>query len=128
VKYILCSLESKLSDSFHDFETDSGTIEHILPENPTDEWEESIPRNKWDDFIYKLGNLTLLKASTNRDIGTKPYVEKRKSYESSEYLLTKDIAELASEEWNTALLTKRQKNMAEIAKRIWRSDFGDKTP
>ncbi|NDD65173.1 MAG: HNH endonuclease, partial [Acidobacteria bacterium] len=39
-RYILCRLESDASGADIDFETDSGTIEHILPENPADEWFE----------------------------------------------------------------------------------------
>jgi hypothetical protein len=37
VKYILTRLESQLSGRFCDPETDPASIEHILPENPTQE-------------------------------------------------------------------------------------------
>ncbi len=122
-KYILTKIESLISSQDIDFETNPGTIEHILPENPTDEWEESIPRDKWDEATYRLGNLTVLKASDNRDVANKTFAEKSKVYESSEYSMTRAILEMAPEEWTLPLLDKRQQIMAKLAKSIWRSDF-----
>ena len=122
-KYILCRLESDISGRTCDVETEPATIEHILPENPSDEWEESIPRQKFDAAIYRLGNLALLNASTNRRIANSPYLEKISAYRESEYTITKQIAELAPEEWNLALIEARQGAMAARAVHIWRSDF-----
>jgi hypothetical protein len=122
-KYILGKLESDLSGRDSDFETDPGTIEHILPENPSDEWERMIPHDKWEDYIYRLGNLTLLKASTNRDLGIGPYEAKVGAYQQSEYAITRQIVEFAPDEWNVARIEARQRVMAERALHIWRSDF-----
>ena len=43
-----------------DSETDPATVEHVLPQNPTSGWEEDFPPDKWDAYIYRIGNLTLL--------------------------------------------------------------------
>ncbi len=123
VKYILCCLESGLADS-REFETDSGTIEHVLPENPTDDWEDYFSRETWDDNIYRLGNLTLLKASANRDAANKSYADKLAFYRESEYQISRAISVLAPEEWTRQLLEKRQREMAKRAKQIWRSPYG----
>ena len=64
-RYILARLESDASGRA----CDPDTIEHILPENPVDAWEESFPRGLWDESIYSLGNLTLLESATNRRLG-----------------------------------------------------------
>jgi hypothetical protein len=122
-KYILCRLESEESGREFDFETDPATIEHVLPENPTDGWEESIPRNRWDDAVYRLGNLTLLPASTNRALGAALYPDKLQDYAQSGYAITREIPQIAPEDWTLPLLDHRQAKMARQARHVWRSDF-----
>lgn len=122
-KYILCKLETDCSPRPSDFETDPGSIEHVLPENPIDEWENSIPRSEWDSAVYRIGNLSLLKASANRDIGNKIYADKKDIYTESEYVITQKIREMAPEEWTFALIEERQRRLAERAVHIWRSNF-----
>ena len=122
VKYILARLESQLSDRFCDPETDPASIEHILPENPTQEWEQSFPRTQWEAAVYRLGNLTLLAPSDNRRVGNALYHEKRAVYGQSAYTLTRQIPDLAPEEWTPALLERRQQELARRAVDIWRID------
>lgn len=123
VKYILCKLEHNASGRPCDFEAEPGTIEHILPENPSDEWEEFIPRDRWDEAVYRLGNLTLLSASANRGVGDRLFKDKVSVYSKSPYKLTRMIVNDAPEEWTLSLLKLRQKKMAEWAVHVWRSDF-----
>ena len=68
-KYILARLEADASGRACDPDTDPGTIEHILPENPTEEWEDAFARARWDTSGYRLGNLTLLESTANRQVG-----------------------------------------------------------
>ncbi len=122
VKYILTKLESHLSGRSCDPETDPASIEHILPENPTPEWEASFPRTLWEMVIYRLGNLTLLSPADNRRVGNAPYSEKQVVYSQSVYALTRQIPNLAPEEWTPTLLEQRQQEMARQAANIWRID------
>ncbi len=122
-KYILCRLEQDARKRSIDYETEPGTIEHILPENPGSEWEEVIERERWEEAAYRLGNLTLLKASTNRDVGSQGYDLKRIAYELSEYDITRQIPEIAPEDWTLALIDSRQEDLAARARHIWRTDF-----
>jgi hypothetical protein len=123
VKYILARLETDLSNKLCDPETDPGTIEHILPENPSAAWEEAFPRERWEHVIYRLGNLTLLEAPKNRAIGSRPYGEKVAAYAESTYQITRRMPEIAPETWTEALLDKRQQDMAARATHIWRLDY-----
>lgn len=65
-RHILARLESDASGRACDPDTDPGTVEHILPENPSAQWEADFPREYWDRSIYRIGNLSLLEASINR--------------------------------------------------------------
>jgi len=122
-KYILCRLEHDASNIVRDFETDPGTIEHILPENPEQCWELSIRRDDWPSLVYRLGNLTLLEAKANRTAGRGGYEQKRGFYENSLYHLARKVVEQAPEEWLQAQIEARQNHMANRAACVWRSDF-----
>lgn len=115
-KYVLIQLEK--------FETgtplseDDVTLEHILPSSPDENaW-------KWDDgkiqqYRYRLGNMIVLEAKKNRDIGNASFAEKKKTYTASSIPMAKKIAELDAEEWTEEAIEKRQHTMALAAKTVW---------
>jgi len=72
--------------------------------------------------IYRLGNLTLLSPADNRRVGNALYSEKQAVYSQSAYMLTRQISDMAPEEWTPALLEQRQQEMARQAVAIWRID------
>ena len=122
-KYVLARLEADAGERAVDPETDPGTVEHVLPENPAGEWAEVFPPDRWEAAVDRLGNLTLLERTLNRNVGNAAYPAKRAAYESSTYALTRGIADLAPDEWTPALLEERQRRLAAQAVRLWRADF-----
>jgi hypothetical protein len=124
-KYILCRLESDAGGKEVDAETTSATVEHVLPENPTDEWAEAIPPRQWSDAVYRLGNLTLLELSANRRVGNGPYTAKVEAYADSAYAVSQQLAELAPEGWSLDLLEERQRLLAKRAVHLWRVPYGE---
>jgi hypothetical protein len=122
-KYMLCRIESELSNTDIDFETDSSTIEHILPENPSEAWTAVVPEQDWSKLIYRIGNLTLLEPRANRSIGNGLIGGKLEAFGNSRYAITKQIADGTPEEWNASQIDSRQNWMASRAVHLWRSDF-----
>lgn len=122
-KYVLCKLEEDIGSHPCDHETDPATIEHILPENPTEPWEQVFPNERWDTYINRLGNLTLLESNRNREVGNKMYEEKLPAYADSAYALARRLPEEAPEQWTPELMEARQRRMAERAVHLWRADF-----
>lgn len=123
VKYILCSLEGHVRSTHLDAETDPGTIEHVLPQNPHGEWIEAFTDQELESAIDRIGNVTLLRAATNREVGNAEYETKLEAYRASEYQLTKHLAQMAPETWTLSHIESRQQRLAEIAVNVWRSDF-----
>ena len=123
VKHILARLEQDVSGRPCDSERDPGTIEHILPENPAAEWEEGFPKATQESAANRIGNLTLLEAQLNRDVGNGSYVSKLAAYDGSRYAMTNAISETAPEEWTLSFLDERQHRLAQRAVDLWRSDF-----
>lgn len=122
-KYILARLEQDLASRACDPDTDPATIEHILPENPLDDWSDQFPREYWDTAVYRLGNLTLLEPALNRQAGNLSYGLKVTGYAKSAYTLSRRVSEMAPEQWTLDLLNERQRRLASRAVQLWRSDF-----
>lgn len=125
VRYVLCRLEADASGRPIQFDTDPATIEHVLPENADQGWDESIPTDKQPGYVYRLGNLSLLEAAINRRIGNRSFTEKREAYRDSSYAMTQAIDQQAPEEWSIAAIERRQQKMSSRAVHLWRSDFAE---
>ncbi|WP_017324506.1 DUF262 domain-containing protein [Synechococcus sp. PCC 7336] len=118
VRYILTKLEADRSSRVDN--EDSFSIEHILPESPSNEWRLNFTDDEIEDMVYRLGNLTPLEPNFNRRVGNDAYQAKQDVYAKSAYNLTQEIA---AEEWTPDSILNRQQDMAKRAIEIWRSDF-----
>ena len=118
VRYILAQLEADASGRKD--EEDSFSIEHILPESPTDEWRQQFTENEIEAMVYRLGNLTPLEPKWNRQVGNKSYKVKQVKYQQSVYTLTQEIV---AEAWTPDVIDQRQRKFAKRAVQIWKSDF-----
>ncbi|OIN56695.1 DUF262 domain-containing protein [Arsenicibacter rosenii] len=118
VRYILFKLESYESANDYDFDSERYNIEHILPENPAEGWE-SVSDQDHEQFVFRLGNMTIMNADANRRMGNIPYEAKRLVYQDSEFVITRKIAETYSE-WGGSQIAGRQRQMAASASVIWR--------
>ncbi|MBK7985891.1 MAG: HNH endonuclease [Ignavibacteria bacterium] len=122
-RYVLFELENNLMQGGdRDFELDPATIEHILPENASAAWDNDFPQIIQPNFIYRLGNYTLLEDHLNRDCEVLPFDQKKPFYIRSQYEMSKDIN---SNEWNPAILNNRQSELARKATSIWRISYAD---
>jgi hypothetical protein len=121
-RYILFELERRLSG--HDFDRESASygLEHILPENPSEAWSY-MDESRQERSICRLGNMTVLEAALNRDVGNADYASKRAIYQKSGFQLTRDVAE-RYDAWDEAKIESRQKYLAKRAAEVWRIEFG----
>ncbi len=71
-------------------------------------------------MVYRLGNMTLLEAALNREVGNQPYVRKQEKYQESKYSLTQDIQ---GEDWTPDAIANRQQHLGRLAVQVWRADF-----
>lgn len=118
VRYILFELERHISGRQMDEGSGQYSIEHVLPENPGDNWPY-ISQEALDADIYRLGNMTLLEMGENRQLGNQSFSDKKSAYEISIFQLTRELAE-KNTEWNAERIATRQKWMAAQATSIWR--------
>ena len=123
LKYILCRLEEDAGGVARDPEAEPASVEHILSQNPAGSWTEAFSPLEQEAAVNRIGNATLLESAVNRNIGSASYADKRPAYERSAYALTRQVAEMAPEEWTFGFMEKRQQHLAQRAVRVWRSDF-----
>jgi hypothetical protein len=118
VRYILCKLEYQTSGTAHDFESDAFNIEHVLPQNPGDDWtaftDKEIPA-----LVHRLGNLALMAKKQNKDLGNASYAKKRSVLQASHFAITKELGDDNSD-WNPARIEARQRKLANLATTVWK--------
>ena len=118
VKYILSEIERQSHQDAVDFEAPTVSVEHILPQNPEGGWD-NIAEHEFDALVYRLGNMTMLESGINKDIGNRPFAEKRLAYNASQYVTTKSIG-TNFDHWGATEITQRQNTMAGVATSVWR--------
>jgi len=118
MRYILFEVERHVANQAFDYASDKYTIEHILPEHPNESWT-TFTDEQVDRCVYRIGNLTPLEATANRDIGNKPYEEKRTVFKGSGFEITKRVA-IEHMEWTPERIASRQHWLANQATAIWR--------
>jgi hypothetical protein len=96
-------------------------LEHVLPLSPSGTWKVDSDEAKAAQRL--LGNMVLLKANQNRDIGNKSFEEKKKAFAGSGYFITQQVA--AYDNWGLKEIRERQANLAKTAVKTWRLTFGD---
>jgi uncharacterized protein with ParB-like and HNH nuclease domain len=116
-RYLLARIERHLSPGNVLDET-LLTLEHILPEHPNEEWCNYFGDEGIEDWAERLGNMTLMTGSANKDIDQQPFPAKQALLASSPYLISRKASEY--QEWNKAAIESRQRWLSDQACAIWR--------
>ena len=123
VRYIMFEIERLRSGHDFDFESALYSLEHILPEHPSEAWS-NIEASRQDRLIYRIGNMTPLETSRNGDLGNSDYTSKRTVYAQSAFRITRAVAE-HYDTWDEQKIDSRQSQMANLALGIWKIEFGE---
>lgn len=118
VRYILFQIESHITHRNLDSDSPKYSIEHILPENPDANWSQ-FSDQQFDQYLYRLGNMTLLESGANKDLGNSAFDKKREVYKKSDFEITKKLSN-DNDVWNVDRLASRQKWLAKQATSLWR--------
>lgn len=118
LRYFLAQLERQSSGADLSDEAMTATVEHILPENPSEEWNSSFTLEAYDRCVDRLGNYCLLERGPNTQAASNAgFASKREVYARSQYKMARETAEF--EEWTEATIARRQQQMARLAKSVW---------
>lgn len=118
-KYILKKIEHSLKE--HETFSKTITLEHIIPRSPDEQWLVYLKRNNMlhEDWVYKIGNMTLILGRANSKMKNSPFDEKRdKYYTTSTLEINESIKKV--KKWSTTEIIQRQNFLAEQAVKIWK--------
>ena len=118
IRYILTRIENHLSGRPA---ANGLTLEHILPKNPSPEWQAAFEGEDMEDCPGLIGNMTLLPAADNKDMGRLGFGKKKDVYRKSDLKITRQIA--GYDKWDRESILSRQKWLGEQAARLWRIPF-----
>ncbi|MGN8472407.1 GmrSD restriction endonuclease domain-containing protein [Helicobacter pylori] len=118
-KYFLERLEN--FDTKEPVNTKEYTIEHIMPQTLTEEWERDLGENFQaihDKYLHTIGNLTL--TGYNKEYSNNSFQEKRdmeKGFKQSPLRLNQSLKDL--EVFGEEQIKKRANDLADWALKIW---------
>lgn len=123
--YVLLRLDSALSGGGATYDYDLITVEHVLPQNPSEgsQWLTWFPDVlERVNVVHRLGNLALLTRKKNSSASNYEFDKKKTSYFSkggvSPFTITTQV--LKEKEWNPAVLRQRQADLVDRLKVLWR--------
>lgn len=115
IRYILIKIANSYQNETNiSLDFDKVHIEHIMPEKGK-KW--AISEEKHAEYLWRLGNLTLLGANFNKRNSNKLFPEKKKGYRDSDINLTKML--LQYEDWGIEQIQQRQEELTTAALAIW---------
>ena len=138
IKYVLQRITIHLGTVHDDVRPiENLTLEHILPQNHTS-WDRnsffsnySGEKNNMDEFVGRLGNMTLLKKSLNSKVKNYTFEHKKGQkdkkdgrdigYNSSELKINKKTV-CNHDVWTANIIEKRESDFLDFAKIIWNLD------
>jgi hypothetical protein len=95
-------------------------LEHILPKRYDASWEKSrrdFPGGA-DKYVYRIGNMTLISAKLNGQLGNADFEAKKRVFASDRLAITERV--LTAEKWTAEEIKGRQNWLASHACKIWR--------
>ena len=105
------------SETVPDIDPNKVNLEHILPANPSDEWNSKFTDEEFRSYHNRLGNLAIMASRINSSIGNNAFSSKRDAYNNSLFHFTKMIH--TETEWTKNAIDKRQEEMSEVAVKHW---------
>ena len=90
------------------------SVEHLMPQTPTKEWLDAlnITEDKYENYIHRLGNLTLATKVDNSKMQNKPWNYKKAILEDTAHLtMNKEI--LKKEKWGIEEIVERNNKLIE---------------
>jgi hypothetical protein len=120
-RYYLRAIEDRLAEgplpeTVANPNPDAVNLEHILPQRPSKAWSH-IPREDAEALYRRLGNMAIMAAATNVQIGNQSFLVKKKVFRKSPFEFTRAVYNCRR--WTAKEIESRQKKLADVAVKTW---------
>jgi uncharacterized protein with ParB-like and HNH nuclease domain len=116
-RFILCHLEQAFGHK-EPVDLESTTIEHVLPQTPSDAWFQELGPNAAEihlTLVNTIGNLTL--TGYNAELSNLSFAEKKGKLKSTHIELNRWILEQSN--WGPSQIRDRSDRLLKTAKELW---------
>lgn len=114
VQYCLSKIEYKSQN--HNVDLIGMSLEHIYPERPDTKWQKL----KNNDLVKNIGNLVLLDAGLNSEVGNKEFKNKKETIVDKSTLISSKNIIKDKTEWSDNEIIERREHLVNILyKEIW---------
>jgi uncharacterized protein with ParB-like and HNH nuclease domain len=120
-KYVLYRITRYFQEAI-EWGTKDIHLEHVMPQKPSGMWLKYKKENpdKYDEYLSRVGNLTLLQDKLNQSASNKDFKTKnREYYVKSRLTLTKDSFK-KYKSWGYDQIEGRQKELLSMVNKIWK--------
>jgi len=93
------------------------TLEHIMPQTLSPKWKSYLGFDEYElmkfhsEYLWNLGNLSLLSGSWNSSLSNRPFEDKNLHYKENQFKITREIVDNYSV-WNKNNIEDRAKKLA----------------
>lgn len=111
---------SKGSGAFTQLD-DAATVEHIMPQKPSDAWKQDLGDNLAQDYelLHTLGNLTLVTQEWNSSLSNASFADKQTRLSQHGLLLNSQYFNQPIQVWNSEAIRERAAVLAGYILEIW---------
>lgn len=114
--YIMSRLANKMQSKTKEIALNESNLEHIFPKNPSVEWKN---QDELEEYLWHLGNLTMLGKRLNGNVANSGYDKKRAYYKrTTELVMTQELAK-SYEKWDVAAIQDRAKHLLPMILEVW---------
>jgi hypothetical protein len=114
--YVLSRLAYKMQTKTKEIGLSESNLEHVFPKKPSSEWTDV---SALEEYLWHLGNLTMLGKRMNSTIGNAGYPKKRPYYQkNTELKISQDLA-AQYQTWDVAAIQKRAKQLLPVVVEVW---------
>lgn len=125
-QYVLLRLDSALSGGEASYDYSVITVEHVLPQNPSEgsKWLQWFPNEEERiQYVHRIGNLALLSRNKNSEAQNYDFDKKKEKYFLSKkgvspFVLTTQV--LQQSEWTLEVIKQRQEDCLQNLRKLWR--------
>ncbi len=127
-KYLVLRLDSFLAEQGVEYDWETATLEHVLPQTATgDYWTSRWSEDERERWTHRLANLVPLSQRRNSKASNADFKTKRDAYfladkKSSPYLLTTQL--LNVDDWTPEIVARRQAELLAVLDENWTLDGG----
>jgi uncharacterized protein with ParB-like and HNH nuclease domain len=117
-KYLIIQRELSFNkQNNYDNAIEDFTIEHVLPQSYSPEWESSFTREEHKALYNNIGNLLPLTGKQNKKVKDLVWAKKREVFQGSNWKITQKAS--SSKDWNKEKIISRCKDFSAWAIEEW---------